>query len=144
MNLPVEDILSVVLRCSTPATMRWLKYCRKGAALTGPKKFRYTRKVEARYPSGKGEVCKTFMRGFDSHPRLHQIPNFYQRLKGPHVCVPTMYRQGRIASFLVLRISIELPDGGLDPLPEMSQYFSGEQTLTRGDGPARSRCAGRD
>ena len=26
--------------------------------------------LEARYPSGKGEVCKTFMRGFDSHPRL--------------------------------------------------------------------------
>ena len=24
----------------------------------------------ARYPSGKGEVCKTFTRGFDSHPRL--------------------------------------------------------------------------
>jgi hypothetical protein len=29
----------------------------------------------ARYPSGKGEVCKTFIRGFDSHPRLHQIHN---------------------------------------------------------------------
>jgi hypothetical protein len=25
---------------------------------------------KARYPSGKGEVCKTFMREFDSHPRL--------------------------------------------------------------------------
>jgi hypothetical protein len=25
----------------------------------------------ARYPSGKGEVCKTFMRRFDSDPRLH-------------------------------------------------------------------------
>jgi hypothetical protein len=29
----------------------------------------------ARYPSGKGEVCKTFIRGFDSHPRLQQIPS---------------------------------------------------------------------
>ena len=28
---------------------------------------------EARYPSGKGEVCKTFMRRFDPDPRL-QIP----------------------------------------------------------------------
>jgi hypothetical protein len=28
---------------------------------------------EARYPSGKGEVCKTFMRGFDSHPRLQYL-----------------------------------------------------------------------
>ena len=27
----------------------------------------------ARYPSGKGEVCKTFMRRFDSDPRLHHF-----------------------------------------------------------------------
>ena len=27
----------------------------------------------ARYPSGKGEVCKTFMREFDSHPRLQRF-----------------------------------------------------------------------
>ncbi len=27
----------------------------------------------ARYPSGKGEVCKTFMRRFDSDPRLHPL-----------------------------------------------------------------------
>ena len=52
-----------------------LRHCLEDPALTEPKRFRYTRKVEARYPSGKGEVCKTFMRGFDSHPRLHQIPN---------------------------------------------------------------------
>jgi hypothetical protein len=30
----------------------------------------------ARYPSGKGEVCKTFMRRFDPDPRLHKINNF--------------------------------------------------------------------
>jgi hypothetical protein len=29
--------------------------------------------TEARYPSGKGEVCKTFIRGFDSHPRLQLL-----------------------------------------------------------------------
>ena len=28
----------------------------------------------ARYPSGKGEVCKTFMRRFDSDPRLQIFP----------------------------------------------------------------------
>ena len=28
------------------------------------------RATEARYPSGKGEVCKTFMRRFDPDPRL--------------------------------------------------------------------------
>lgn len=27
--------------------------------------------TRARYPSGKGEVCKTFIRRFDSDPRLH-------------------------------------------------------------------------
>ena len=31
------------------------------------------RPFEARYPSGKGEVCKTFMRRFDPDPRL-QFP----------------------------------------------------------------------
>ena len=31
------------------------------------------RPVEARYPSGKGEVCKTFMRRFDPDPRLHNF-----------------------------------------------------------------------
>ena len=30
-------------------------------------------RVEARYPSGKGEVCKTFMRRFDSDPRLQPV-----------------------------------------------------------------------
>ena len=28
----------------------------------------------ARYPSGKGEVCKTFIRRFDSDPRLQSLP----------------------------------------------------------------------
>src|SRR5450631_203649 len=38
----------------------------------------------ARYPSGKGEVCKTFMRRFDPDPRLHHFNNLEamsQRLK---------------------------------------------------------------
>jgi hypothetical protein len=39
-------------------------------ALDFRRRTRYGRSIEARYPSGKGEVCKTFMRGFDSHPRL--------------------------------------------------------------------------
>ena len=30
---------------------------------------------KARYPSGKGEVCKTFMRRFDPDPRLQKINN---------------------------------------------------------------------
>jgi hypothetical protein len=45
-----------------------------------PRAFRWTFSAykanlgaRARYPSGKGEVCKTFMREFDSHPRLHSF-----------------------------------------------------------------------
>ncbi len=30
--------------------------------------------TRARYPSGKGEVCKTFIRRFDSDPRLQLFP----------------------------------------------------------------------
>lgn len=47
----------------------------------------------ARYPSGKGEVCKTFMRRFDSGPRLHsslQSPEWNKRIgpqKRPNVCL---------------------------------------------------------
>jgi hypothetical protein len=52
---------------------------RNRVALTGVGELRYTNGVEARYPSGKGEVCKTFMRGFDSHPRLQR---FRQCLRG--------------------------------------------------------------
>ena len=35
--------------------------------------------TRARYPSGKGEVCKTFMRRFDSDPRLQNLAE-----KNPH------------------------------------------------------------
>lgn len=31
--------------------------------------------AKARYPSGKGEVCKTFMRRFDPGPRLQYFPS---------------------------------------------------------------------
>jgi hypothetical protein len=31
--------------------------------------------AKARYPSGKGEVCKTFMRRFDPDPRLQFFNN---------------------------------------------------------------------
>jgi hypothetical protein len=57
---------------------------------------RYLRDTEARYPSGKGEVCKTFMRGFDSHPRLQQFLRFRGLRLGPvrfgsqssRICIP--------------------------------------------------------
>ena len=46
---------------------------RPSTALDFPSGTRYGRAIEARYPSGKGEVCKTFMRGLDSHPRLQHL-----------------------------------------------------------------------
>ena len=36
---------------------------------------------EARYPSGKGEVCKTFMRRFDPDPRLQFFKTICSRSK---------------------------------------------------------------
>jgi hypothetical protein len=33
---------------------------------------------KARYPSGKGEVCKTFIREFDSHPRLQDFVLYFK------------------------------------------------------------------
>src|SRR5207253_8460711 len=41
----------------------------------------------ARYPSGKGEVCKTFMRRFDSDPRLQPSIIFFSETD------PTILRQ---------------------------------------------------
>src|SRR5271156_329766 len=62
--------------CSTSLGRPWkCKDCTFGAGVVGEsldfaRETRYGRDNQARYPSGKGEVCKTFMRGFDSHPRL--------------------------------------------------------------------------
>ena len=38
---------------------------------------------EARYPSGKGEVCKTFMRRFDPDPRLQNSLIIYFNTRQP-------------------------------------------------------------
>src|SRR5260370_38728063 len=37
--------------------------------------------AEARYPSGKGEVCKTFMRRFDPDPRLQNFQSHSKEKK---------------------------------------------------------------
>ena len=52
-----------------------------GVEVANSKHLQYSRgevppRERARYPSGKGEVCKTFMRRFDSDPRLQ----FFQPL----------------------------------------------------------------
>ena len=43
---------------------------------------KYESPPEARYPSGKGEVCKTFMRRFDPDPRLQNISSQTIDLQG--------------------------------------------------------------
>ena len=63
------------------------------SAADSPPQFGYNFEWMARYPSGKGEVCKTFMRGFDSHPRLQ----FLQALACKHRAyaqVPTSFSIG--------------------------------------------------
>ena len=69
---------------------------------------RYLRDTEARYPSGKGEVCKTFMRGFDSHPRLQQFLRFRGLRLGP------VRSEANLLEFVSLlsphsRITVSLP-----------------------------------
>ena len=56
-----------------------------------------TRRTEARYPSGKGEVCKTFMRRFDSDPRLQRFNHYCQsqldsRCQDPVAACPAVLR----------------------------------------------------
>jgi hypothetical protein len=42
--------------------------------------------AKARYPSGKGEVCKTFMRRFDPGPRLQSFQLLTSRLIQAPLC----------------------------------------------------------
>ena len=42
--------------------------------------------LEARYPSGKGEVCKTFMRRFDPDPRLQCFPSQMMLRNASELC----------------------------------------------------------
>jgi hypothetical protein len=46
---------------------------RPGDLLDKPTPSVYCEPDRARYPSGKGEVCKTFIRRFDSDPRLQHF-----------------------------------------------------------------------
>ena len=42
--------------------------------------------AKARYPSGKGEVCKTFMRRFDPGPRLQYFQSLTGKLIQGQLC----------------------------------------------------------
>ena len=47
--------------------------CLRYTSPTIQRGFKVNSPSEARYPSGKGEVCKTFMRRFDPDPRLQTL-----------------------------------------------------------------------
>src|ERR1700679_2320378 len=54
---------------------------------------KYESPPEARYPSGKGEVCKTFMRRFDPDPRLPSaFVDFRDRQRGQGEVVGQEYK----------------------------------------------------
>ena len=53
-------------------TRVWIQV-RPGDLLDKPTPSVYCERDRARYPSGKGEVCKTFIRRFDSDPRLQHF-----------------------------------------------------------------------
>ena len=67
--LAKEDVAgsTPVSRSKNPLPAVHFTYNSEGLQVNSP--------PEARYPSGKGEVCKTFMRRFDPDPRLQNLLN---------------------------------------------------------------------
>ena len=64
-----RDLAKVDVAGSTPVSRsRFLLRSFPAMDFFHPERLTYS--AGARYPSGKGEVCKTFMRRFDSDPRL--------------------------------------------------------------------------
>ena len=74
------DLAKVEVAGSTPVSRSMifsrLPHAPRGFMLSGPAEAGI--QFRARYPSGKGEVCKTFMRRFDSDPRLQQLEKSIQ------------------------------------------------------------------
>ena len=72
-----RDLAKVDVAGSTPVSRSNFQRKSLAAATLFPPRNR------ARYPSGKGEVCKTFIRRFDSDPRLHFIHRVMDRSRLP-------------------------------------------------------------
>ena len=67
------DLAKVEVAGSTPVSRSMIFLAvapRTGEGLCSQGQHKRALTFRARYPSGKGEVCKTFMRRFDSDPRL--------------------------------------------------------------------------
>src|SRR5258708_21167672 len=76
-NSVVEcDLAKVEVAGSTPVSRSIsFRFCRprQREGLCSQGQARRQLSIQPRYPSGKGEVCKTFIRRFDSDPRLHSF-----------------------------------------------------------------------
>jgi hypothetical protein len=69
-----RDLAKVDVAGSTPVSRsRHFSHTLPADGLFSSRTLTYS--AGARYPSGKGEVCKTFMRRFDSDPRLQIFPS---------------------------------------------------------------------
>ena len=84
------DLAKVEVAGSTPVS-RSIKFSPiaprnhgEGLCCKGPNQIGF--KIKARYPSGKGEVCKTFMRRFDPDPRLQLSSPMLMRFPEPRQC----------------------------------------------------------
>ena len=89
--LAKEDVAgsTPVSRSKNPLPAVHFTYNSEGLQVNSP--------PEARYPSGKGEVCKTFMRRFDPDPRLqflHGIGLFSKE----HAHLVVVHTSGPISS----------------------------------------------
>ena len=78
------DLAKVEVAGSTPVS-RSINFCLllslALARVYALKASRGSTQDRARYPSGKGEVCKTFMRRFDSDPRLQSFITYGRQVK---------------------------------------------------------------
>ena len=110
--------------CSSPVSRSSLLRIRRSHPVRtglGPWSF----SCSARYPSGKGEVCKTFMRRFDSGPRLHHSPALLQICCLPLLPAPTRNGNGKVAATQSLGTGQELGP---------------EQSVRIAPAPAAQRC----
>ena len=81
-----RDLAKVDVAGSTPVSRsRFLSLTRRCPADGLFSAGTLTYALGARYPSGKGEVCKTFMRRFDSDPRLQNTPSRFLTLNHPTI-----------------------------------------------------------
>jgi hypothetical protein len=81
--------------------------------------------AKARYPSGKGEVCKTFMRRFDPDPRLQIYPYRINKISRLDCFSTPIHRCGFFANFrvfssILVRFRV---GGGTKRGPELRPFF---------------------